>query len=70
MCGICGIEFPEPGPIGRYLVDMCQAMRHRGYDSTGFALYGAAVDGQRLRLRIVKADHAAGRPRRARGLPA
>ena len=43
MCGICGIKLPEPGPIGRNLVDMCQAMRHRGYDSTGFALYGAPV---------------------------
>ena len=40
MCGICGIKLPTPGPIGRNLVDMCQAMRHRGYDSTGFALYG------------------------------
>jgi glutamate synthase domain-containing protein 1 len=58
MCGICGIKLPEPGPIGRKLVDMCQAMRHRGYDSTGFALYGAPVEGQLiLRLRIVEAGH-------------
>jgi len=53
MCGICGIKLPTPGPIGRNLVDMCQAMRHRGYDSTGFALYGEPVEGQLiLRLRI------------------
>src|SRR5664279_4555789 len=59
MCGICGIKLPEAGPIGQNLVDMCQAMRHRGYDSTGFALYGAPVDGQLiLRLRIVEAEHA------------
>jgi glutamate synthase domain-containing protein 1 len=58
MCGICGIKLPEPGPIGQNLVDMCQAMRHRGYDSTGFALYGAPVEGQLiLRLRIVEAHH-------------
>src|SRR6478672_2704572 len=57
MCGICGIKLPTPGPIGRNLVDMCQAMRHRGYDSTGFALYGEAVEGQLiLRLRIVDAS--------------
>ncbi len=58
MCGICGIKLPASGPIGRYLVDMCQAMRHRGYDSTGFALYGEPVDGRLvLRLRIVEAAH-------------
>ena len=58
MCGICGIKLPTSGPIGRYLVDMCQAMRHRGYDSTGFALYGEPVDGRLvLRLRIVEAAH-------------
>jgi hypothetical protein len=59
MCGICGIKLPTNGPIGRNLVDMCQAMRHRGYDSTGFALYGTPVDGQLiLRLRIVEAAQA------------
>lgn len=40
MCGIAGILLQEPGPIGRQLVAMCNAMRHRGVDSTGFALYG------------------------------
>src|SRR5580765_1444706 len=56
MCGICGIKLPASGPIGRNLVDMCQAMRHRGYDSTGFALYGEPVDGRLvLRLRVVHA---------------
>ncbi len=58
MCGICGIKLPTSGPIGRNLVDMCQAMRHRGYDSTGFALYGEPVEGRLvLRLRIVEAAH-------------
>ena len=39
MCGIGGILLREPGPIGEQLVRMCEAMRHRGIDSTGFALY-------------------------------
>jgi glutamine phosphoribosylpyrophosphate amidotransferase len=59
MCGICGIKLPTSGPIGRNLVDMCQAMRHRGYDSTGFALYGEPTEGELiLRLRIVRAEQA------------
>ena len=56
MCGICGIKLPEPGPIGKQLVDMCQSMRHRGYDSTGFALYGPGDPAKLiLRLRILEA---------------
>ncbi len=39
MCGIAGIQLGEPGPVGSSLVRMCAAMRHRGEDSTGFALY-------------------------------
>ena len=59
MCGICGIKLPEPGPIGEHLVRMCQSMRHRGYDSTGFALYGPPHDEQLiLRLRVVDARQA------------
>ena len=56
MCGICGIKLPEAGPIGEHLVRMCQSMRHRGYDSTGFALYGPAKpDELILRLRVLDA---------------
>ena len=47
------------GPIGRNLVDMCQAMRHRGYDSTGFALYG-----EHDPRRLIAAPAAARRRRR------
>ena len=43
MCGIAGILLSEPGPLGESLVKMCEAMRHRGADSTGFALYGEPV---------------------------
>ena len=42
MCGIAGVIHKKaPGEIGRELASMLQAMRHRGPDSTGFALYGA-----------------------------
>jgi glutamate synthase domain-containing protein 1 len=59
MCGICGIMLPEPGPIGAHLVRMCQAMRHRGFDSTGFALYGTPhEDRYVLRLRVLEAARA------------
>ncbi len=40
MCGIAGRILRGPGPIGRDLVTLMQAQRHRGADSTGFALYG------------------------------
>jgi glutamate synthase domain-containing protein 1 len=53
MCGIAGILLSEPGPLGESLVKMCEAMRHRGADSTGFALYGEP-DPSRL---IVRARH-------------
>ena len=43
MCGIAGILLSEPGPLGESLVKMCEAMRHRGADSTGFALYRESV---------------------------
>ncbi len=40
MCGIGGVKLTQPGPIGQELVQMMTALRHRGADSTGFALYG------------------------------
>lgn len=41
MCGIAGRTLNEPGPVGADLTAMLAAQRHRGWDSTGFALYGA-----------------------------
>ena len=55
MCGIAGIMFKNGGgtePAGRALVDMLDGCQHRGPDSTGFALYGDALDGE-LRLRFL-----------------
>ena len=42
MCGIAGRILRQPGNLGAELVAVMQAMRHRGWDSTGFALYGPA----------------------------
>ena len=41
MCGIAGlIHKGETGQIGKEMTSMLQALKHRGPDSTGFALYG------------------------------
>jgi methylamine---glutamate N-methyltransferase subunit A len=41
MCGIAGRTLNEAGSVGADLTAMLAAQRHRGSDSTGFALYGA-----------------------------
>ena len=55
MCGIAGImfkgEIPAGLSTGRALVQMLDGCQHRGPDSTGFALYSPATDGE-LRLRF------------------
>ncbi len=54
MCGIAGIMYKtrdSQGNTGQALIDMLDGCQHRGPDSTGFALYGAAVE-DRLRLRF------------------
>ena len=40
MCGLAGIVLKQPASLGELLVRQGQAIRHRGNDSTGFALYG------------------------------
>ncbi|MBM4422289.1 MAG: glutamine amidotransferase [Chloroflexi bacterium] len=53
MCGIGGVKLTQPGPIGEELVQMMSALRHRGTDSTGFALYGPWRDDRLIaRLRV------------------
>jgi methylamine---glutamate N-methyltransferase subunit A len=45
MCGIAGLIYRgKQGAIGQEMTAMLQALRHRGPDSTGFALYGQADD--------------------------
>lgn len=44
MCGIAGRILAASGTVGSDLVDLMEAQRHRGADSTGFAVYGPPVD--------------------------
>lgn len=44
MCGIAGRILTAPGKVGADLVDLMEAQRHRGADSTGFAVYGPPVE--------------------------
>lgn len=47
MCGIAGIIHREkPGEVGKEMTSMLQALKHRGPDSTGFAMYGAPTASQ------------------------
>ena len=48
MCGIAGIIYRDGDgahEIGRDMTRMLQSMKHRGPDSTGYALYGAPRNG-------------------------
>ncbi len=44
MCGIAGRILNAPGKVGADLVVLMEAQRHRGADSTGFAIYGEPRD--------------------------
>ena len=45
MCGIAGlIHRGSSGDVGAEMTTMLQALKHRGPDSTGFALYGIPVE--------------------------
>jgi glutamate synthase domain-containing protein 1 len=47
MCGIAGIIYRDGSthPIGDEMTRMLQSMKHRGPDSTGYALYGEPANG-------------------------
>lgn len=56
MCGIAGlIHRGARGDVGREMLSMLQALKHRGPDSTGLALYGAP-EGERLIMRFKVAE--------------
>ncbi len=56
MCGIAGlIHRGSSGDIGREMTAMLQALRHRGPDSTGFAVYGLPA-GEEFVLRFKVAE--------------
>lgn len=44
MCGISGRVRYDGGTVGADIVDLAACMRHRGPDSTGFAIYGPTRD--------------------------
>ena len=53
MCGIAGIIHRDgPGNIGTEMTAMLQSMKHRGPDSTGFALYGSGSEGTVMRIKL------------------
>ncbi len=55
MCGIAGLIYRDgTHEIGRDLTRMLQSMKHRGPDSTGYALYGPR--GTRILMRYTLAD--------------
>lgn len=56
MCGIAGlIHRGRTGDIGQEMTAMLQSLKHRGPDSTGYALYGTP-HGQELVLRLKVAE--------------
>ena len=52
MCGIAGlIHRGKSSNVGSELQGMLQALKHRGEDSTGYALYGD-TDGKNFIMRL------------------
>src|SRR5919107_308981 len=57
MCGIAGIISRDgERDIGSEMTRMLQSMKHRGPDSTGYALYGPAEDGYVMRVKLADAN--------------
>jgi glutamate synthase domain-containing protein 1 len=60
MCGIAGILYRDGGDgahrIGRDVTQMLQAMKHRGPDSTGYALYGRPQESIVMRYKLADAN--------------
>jgi len=58
MCGIAGIIYRdgEEHDVGTDVTNMLQSMKHRGPDSTGYALYHPPADGLHLRYKLADAN--------------
>jgi glutamate synthase domain-containing protein 1 len=59
MCGIAGIIYRNGGgqhEVGRDMTRMLQAMKHRGPDSTGYALYRPESDGYVMHVKLAEAN--------------
>jgi methylamine---glutamate N-methyltransferase subunit A len=60
MCGIAGIIYRDGGgerQVGRDMTAMLQAMKHRGPDSTGYALYRPASDGYVMHVKLMESNN-------------
>src|SRR5918997_2799321 len=57
MCGIAGIISRNgEREIGAEMTRMLQSMKHRGPDSTGYALYGPSQPGILMRYKLADAN--------------
>jgi methylamine---glutamate N-methyltransferase subunit A len=59
MCGIAGIIYRDGGgerQVGRDMTSMLQAMKHRGPDSTGYALYRPEAEGYVMHVKLAEAN--------------
>ena len=57
MCGIAGIIHKKAGKdvnIGEQMTSMLQALKHRGPDSTGYAMYGEDNGNQIMRFKVAE----------------
>jgi len=74
VCGIAGIIYSggdRAHEVGRDMTRMLQAMKHRGPDSTGYALYRPAAEGYVMHVKLAESNGKAdfdleGRQRRQR----
>ena len=58
MCGIAGlIHRGQSSNVGAEMTAMLQALKHRGPDSTGYAVYGSATEGELImRLKVAEQE--------------
>src|SRR5881628_2723551 len=57
MCGIAGVIYRNGSrAIGRDMTRMLQSMKHRGPDSTGYALYGPLTELVIMRYKLADAN--------------
>jgi len=59
MCGIAGIIYRDGGGqrhVGRDMTAMLQAMKHRGPDSTGYALYRPAAESYVMHVKLAEVN--------------
>ncbi len=58
MCGIAGLIHRDGATsVGKEMTAMLQSLKHRGPDSTGFAIYGTSTDGEYvMRLKLAEQE--------------